>query len=174
MVKNWNVSQMLPVPFTKWHFQISPHFHPFTLRCYFPYVSKRWFITPARGKHILLKDIAQIFSFFRQMNKHFPACHWVFFSNHLHADFPVPSQCTRRERWAGTPQFLLEWVQRGVVSREGGSVFSLTPIPWRPLSDRDQCSQIISFTFPHQEVQVSNPHKIILDRINSALFHRSS
>lgn len=72
MVKNWNVSQMLPVPFTKWHFQISPHLHPFTVRCYFPYVNKRWFITPPRGKQILLNEVAGIF-FCRRMNKHFPS-----------------------------------------------------------------------------------------------------
>lgn len=61
------------------------------------------------------------------MNKHFPAWHWFFFPNHLHADYPVPSQCIRRERWAGTHEFLLQWVQRGVISRQGRTWILLQP-----------------------------------------------
>lgn len=169
MVKNWNVSQMLPVPFTKWHFQISPHLHPFTVRCYFPYVNKRWFITPPRGKQILLNEVAGIF-FCRRMNKHFPACHWGFFFQVTCMLIILSLPSVSEEKGSqGTPRSFSSGYRGGVVSRQGG-----TPAPWKSWSDQAQCSQIISFTFLHYEVHVWNLPKIILNRVDSVLSHRLS
>lgn len=180
MVKNWNVSQMLPVPFTKWHFQISPHFHPFTVRCYFPYVSKRWFITPARGKHILMKEVVGIFFFLgggRWISIFLPDTGFFFQITCMLIILSLPSVSEEKGGQELTSSFCSGY-REGWSPGRGGPESSFSPAPWRPWSDQAQCSQIISFTFHsftlHCEVHVWNLHEIILNRVDSTLLHRLS
>lgn len=178
MVKNWNVSQMLPVPFTKWHFQISPHFHPFTVRCYFPYVSKQCFITLPKGKHILMKEVAGIFFFLGGWISIFLPAIGVFFQ--ITCTLIILSLLSVSEEKTGQelPKSFCSGYRRWWTPGRGGPEPSFTSAPWRPWSDQAQCSQIISFTFHsftlHCEVHVWNLHKISLNRVDSALFHRLS
>lgn len=146
MVKNWNVSQVLPVPFTKWHFQISPHFHPLTVRCYFPYVNKPWFITSSRGKQISLKEIFGIFFFLgRWISIFLPAIGFFFFQiTCTLIVLSLPSTSEEKGRQELPSSFSSGY--RGGISRQGDlpppHPRSLEILVWPA-----QCSQIISFIF---------------------------